>query len=659
MAETLMRDVLILLALSVVGVALFRRLNLPPILGYLLVGLVAGPHAMGWLEDTHATHFLGEIGVVFLLFTIGLEFSLAQFWAMRNLVLGLGGSQVVLGTAAAGGVAWMAGMGVGASLVVGGALALSSTALVVKQLTEQLELHSPHGRVAFGILLFQDLAVVPFLVIIPLMAGDGGGMLTSVLWALGQGVLAVAFMLAVGRWAVRPIFREVARAHSGELFTLTALLAALAAAWATHEMGLSLALGAFLAGLMLGETEFRHQVEADIRPFRDVLLGLFFITIGMQLDLSLVPSQWQWVGGLLLLLLVGKLALVAGLTRLAGYPLQTASRTGIVLAQGGEFGFALMALAISQGLFSGDAARGVLTAAVLSMALAPLLIRYNGPLVQRLVGEGGLLGGEERGQELEAAGQEVEGHTILCGFGRVGQNLARFLREVGFDYVALDLDPMRVREAREGGEWVFYGNSTDQGILEAAGIHHASSLVVTFNEPARAERVVDGARRLRPDLPILVRTRDEKDVTRLSRAGATEVFPETLEASLMLGAEMLLALDVPSGEVMQLLESARTDSYRHFRGMYQGTEDAETTGSGSAERVQTVVLPAGAKAVGRRLGELGLTDHGVLVLAVRRRGIRGEQPSGDLTLHSGDVLVLQGEPEATEWAEKRLLSGPS
>jgi CPA2 family monovalent cation:H+ antiporter-2 len=657
MAETLMRDILILLALSVLGVALFRRLNLPPILGYLLVGLVAGPHALGWLEETEATHFLGEIGVVFLLFTIGLEFSLPQFWAMRGLVLGLGGSQVLLGTAAAGGVAWLAGMDPGAAVVVGGALALSSTALVVKQLTEQLELHSPHGRVAFGILLFQDLAVVPFLVIIPLLAADSGSILGPVLWALAEGALAVVAMLAVGRWAVRPVFREVARAHSGELFTLTALLAALAAAFITHEMGLSLALGAFLAGLMLGETEFRHQVEADIRPFRDVLLGLFFITIGMQLDLSLLPAQWQWVGGLVLLLMVGKWALVTGLARLAGYPGETAGRAGMVLAQGGEFGFALLALAMSQGMFGGEAGRGVLTAAVLSMALAPLLIRYNGSLMHRLAAGGQFLGGEESHQELETAGQEARGHTVLCGFGRVGQNLGRFLREMGFEYVALDLDPMRVREAREGGERVFYGNGTNQMILEAAGIHHAQSLVVTFNEPAVAERVVDSARKLRPDLPILVRTRDERDVQRLTRAGATEVFPETLEASLMLGAEMLLTLQVPSGEVMQLLESARTDSYRRFRGMYHGGEDAGGVESGSRERVSTVVLPAGAYAVGRRLGDLGLADQDVLVLAVRRRGIRGEQPAADLELHAGDVLVLQGEPEATEWAEKRLLSG--
>jgi len=654
-----LRDVLILLSLSVVVVAVLRRVHLPPILGYLFVGLAAGPHALGWIHDTEAIHFLGEIGVVFLLFTIGLEFSLPQFLAMRKTVLGLGGAQVALATAGGAGVAAMHGVPWNGAVVVGGILALSSTAIVVKQLADQLELQSRHGRTALGILLFQDLAVVPFLVLIPILAADGEqSMLMPVAWALLKGATAFAIMFALGHWALRPLFHEVARARSGELFTLSALLVALAAAWITQELGLSLALGAFLAGLMLGETEFRHQVEADVRPFRDVLLGLFFITVGTRLDLAFLPANWPWVLELVALLVVGKGLLVMLLARLAGNEGGVALRTGVVLAQGGEFGFALLALAISQGLFSTETSQSLLAAVVITMALTPFLVRYNGPLAKMVVASSYVGQRLQREGELAEATHELTGHIILCGYGRIGQNLAKFLRDEGMDYVALDLDPVRIREAREAGERVFYGDATHQAILESAGLDRARAVVVTFDDYQAALRTTGRIRTLQPDLPILVRTRDDTYMEQLTEAGASEVLPESLEASLMLATELLRTLDVPTQEVMGLLEKARTSGYRQLRGLFTGTELGENEKTpGVRERLQTVILTEDAFGVGRRLGDLELEKNGITVTAVRRGGIRGEEPAPELELRRGDALVLQGQADRLDWAEKRLLSG--
>ena len=655
------QDILVLLALSVIAVAVLRRLHLPPILGYLFVGVLAGPHALHLIQESESLHLMGEIGVVFLLFTIGLEFSLPQFLSMRGVVLGLGGAQVALATAAGMGVALLHGIPWQNGVIFGGILALSSTAIVVKQLTEQLELQSRHGRIALGILLFQDLAVVPFLVLIPIMSGgDQEGMLVPILAAMGKATAAFAAMFALGHWALRPLFHEVGRARSAELFTLTALMVALAAAWITFQLGLSLALGAFLAGLMLGETEFRHQVEADVRPFRDVLLGLFFITIGTRLDLFQLPEIWLRVAELVALLVIAKGLLVVAIVRQAGHEAGVALRTGMVLAQGGEFGFALLALAVSHGLFDPPTRQALLAALVISMALTPFLVRYNGAAAKRLLARSYLAGRQQREQDLAAAATPLESHIIIGGFGRIGQNLARFLRSEGIEYVALDLDPIRIREARDAGEQVFFGDLTHDEIQRAAGLDRARAVVVTFDDVHAALKVLDRVRRGHPDLPTLVRTRDDTYMEQLAEAGATEVLPETLEASLMLATDLLLSLGVPMEEAMRLLENARASGYRNLRGVFAGSELTELTEldkSSQRARLHTVTLPATAYCVGRRLGDMHLAANGVAVTAVRRGGIRGEQPDDDLELREGDALVLQGRPDQLEWAEKRLRSG--
>lgn len=649
MTHHIIDGVLILLACSVVAVLIFRRLQMPSILGYLLVGVVVGPHALDLLDDSELIHLLAEIGVVFLLFTIGLEFSINQFWSMRRVVIGLGGAQVLLSSAIGALIAWLSGLGWPGAVVAGGALALSSTAIVVKQLDEQLELHSRHGRLALGVLLFQDLAVVPFLVAIPILAGSHlEGIWQQFGLALLKGVAALGIMLAAGRWIMRPLFHGVAAARSTELFTLNVLLVTLTAAWVTYLLGLSLALGAFLAGMMLSETEYRHQIETEIRAFRDVLMGVFFVSIGLQLNLSALLSVWPWVVLMLAGLIVGKGLVVMLLTRLAGYEAGVALRTAMALAHGGEFGFALLALALNRGLLSSANSQTILATVILSMALAPLLLRYNGRAAKALFARAYFKSRVTQTRQLGWAARELSDHVILCGFGRVGQNLARFLRAEGIEYVALDLDPYIVRDAWDAGEHVFYGDSTHGEILRAAGLSRARLLVITFAEAHTAERIIEQARKRRADIPILVRTLEERDLDRLARAGASAVIPEILESSLLIARTMLERLDVAPEAIDELIEHERADRYRSLRGRFRG--EAEQL----PEALHSVVIHGDSSAIGRTLHDFDFDAWGVHVEALRRAGIRGEEPDPTLVLGEGDVLVLRGAADALARAEEEL-----
>lgn len=650
--------ILVLLGGSVAAVAVFRRLTLPPILGYLLVGVVLGPSTKLLIGDLQEIRFIAEFGVVFLLFTIGLEFSLPQLLAMRWTVLGLGSAQVLITSSGVGLAAWLLGATPQGAAVIGGALAMSSTAIVSRQLAEQYEINSPHGRKAVGVLLFQDLAAVPLLIAIPILAGHSDSLGLPLVLALLKGLAVFAGMIMLGRWLLRPLFREVALAYSNELFTLTVLLVALLAAWATQLAGLSLALGAFLAGIMLGETEFRHQIEADIRPFRDVLLGLFFISVGMLVDVRVLAQIWPLVIAVSLLLMLFKALLVAGLIRLGGDGGGVAVRTGLTLAEGGEFGFAILSLALADGVISHEVSQIALTSILLSMALAPFLIRYDDRIASRLLRGRHIPYGSRIEHALELDTQYLNQHVILCGYGRTGQNVGRFLEREGIPYFALDLDPARVREAATAGDPVSFGDAARREILQSAGIERAVLVVITYDDPAATLQVLQHTRSVRPDLPILVRTGDDTWLERFQEAGATVIVPEVLEASLMLAAHTLALLEIPLSRVFRYVRQVRTDRYRLLRGFFHGEEHIDLE---NAERfrdqLHAVVLPDQAYAVGRTLAELGLEVHEIEVTAVRRGGIRGPQPEPDTILQAGDVLVLYGSPERLEQAESRLLGG--
>ena len=660
MGGAILSQILILLAGSVVVLSLVRRFALPPILGYLVVGMALGPHALGLASDAAAVQVLAEIGVVFLVFTLGLEFSLARMFAMKTEVLGVGGLQMLVTTAAIGGAAWAIGVDPPVAIVLGGALAMSSTAIVVRQLGEQLELNRTHSRLAVGVLLFQDLAFAPLLAL-----ATSVGAATDVLnptWLLGMVGRAVAALLLVllfGRWLLRPLFREITRHRSSETFTLTVLFVALASAWATHALGLSMALGGFLAGMLLAETEFRHQTEAVIKPFQDILLGLFFVSVGMLLDLRLLLAQLPLVLLLLAAMLAAKATIVLLIVRRFVPNTRKALRTGILLCMGGEFGFALLTLLLKGGMADTALVQALLTTVALSMLLGPLLVRYNKKIADFLLRRRSVAPSEEALETAATRELASREHVIICGFGRVGQNLARVLEKQGFEYIALDLDPFRVRDARQAGDPVVYGDAAQPEVLGALGLAQASVVVVSFDGPDTALRIVRAVRQLRADVPVLVRTEDDSRLEALQSAGATEVVPEIFETSLSLVSHVLLFLDVAPGEVLEVTEDIRHDRYAVLRSVFQRREAASLDDRGQAlqHQLHTVVLPPGAKAVGRTLGEVGLDRGRVVVTALRREGIVGREPDPRTRLREGDVLVLWGSPEDLERGERRLLMG--
>ncbi|MBT3039339.1 MAG: monovalent cation:proton antiporter-2 (CPA2) family protein [Candidatus Thiodiazotropha sp. (ex Codakia orbicularis)] len=651
--------ILILLAVAVLTVTLFKRFHLPPILGYLIVGILVGPFGTGVIASNEETRFLAEFGVVFLLFAIGLEFSLPQMIAMKGAVFGLGGSQVLITGIIAGGIAWLLGLELAAAFVIGAILALSSTAIVIKQLIEQVELNTAHGRVGVSILLFQDLAVIPLLVVIPILVSDAEqGLLIPLSWALIKAAVVFTVIMAIGHWALRPLFHEIARARSAELFTLTVLLVSLAAAWLTHEAGLSLALGAFLAGMMLGETEYRHQIEADIRPFQDVLLGLFFITVGMRVDLLSLLPQLQWVFLVAAALIVVKAAIILLLVRQTKQSSATAFRSGLLLAQGGEFGFVLLDLSLQSSLIPGEAGQLLFAAIIISMAISPFLIRYNGKLTEIFCQLRPSDQDYAIPQDLEHEAEGMEQHVIICGYGRIGQNLGRLLDHEGFPYVALDLDPSVVREAHEAGEPVHFGDATRHEIMHAAGIERAGVVVVTFEGHTTALQILHHIRKVAPQVPVLVRTKDDSHLEELEAAGAAEVMPEAVEASLMMGGQLLLLLKVPGSRILKIMREIRENHYKLLRDFYHGEEAIDLDHEeGFQERLHTVTLPDRAFAVGHTIEDLHLWDWDVSITAVRRGGIRGEAPAPETRLQAGDVLVLAGTAHHLEHAEGLLLYG--
>jgi monovalent cation:H+ antiporter-2, CPA2 family len=652
---------LILLAGSVFLVTVARRLALPTTLAYLVLGLLLGPHALAVVSDSGTTRLLAELGVAFLLFTLGLEFSLPRMLAMRREVFGLGAAQVAATAGLFAVLAHLLGVGWLPAVVVGGAVSMSSTAMLLQQLTERAELNRTHGRLAFSMLLFQDLAFVPFLALGALLAaGEAHFALGQSVVALIGGVLAIVAVLAAGRWLLRPLFHEIAHSRLRELFTLTVLLVVLSSAWVSHLAGLSFALGAFLSGMMLAETEYRHQIEAAIRPFRDILLGLFFISVGMLLD----PRVLGGVRGvaLVLAILATLVVLKAALAALVTRPFTTsrfkALRTGIVVSIGGEFGIALGTILLQGQLLPEKLGEPLVVAIVLSMALSPFILNNNKRVARLLLREQapGLTAAER--EEAATHGIALREHVILCGFGRVGQNVARVLESQGFEYIALDLDPARLRAARQAGDPVMFGDSADEELLAKAGLQAASAVVISFSDPATSLGILRSVRRARPDVPVLVRTQDDQRARQLQEAGATDVVPETFEASLMLVSHVLILLHVPVARVLRTINDIRSNRYAVLRNIVRRGDARPVDETGEhREELKSVVVPPGAWAVGRSLNEVRGRGVAVAFTGVRRQGILGREPAGDTVLRDGDIVVIYGQPEELERAEAVLLAG--
>jgi CPA2 family monovalent cation:H+ antiporter-2 len=522
-------------------------------------------------------------------------------------------------------------------------------------LAEKVEVNSPHGQCAIGILLFQDLAVVPLLILIPALGGQGGKLWVVLGGAAIKALLTLFVLLYFGPKVLRPLLHLVAKGRSSELFVLNVLFVTLGIAWLTSLAGLSLALGAFLAGMLIAETEYRHQVEEDIRPFRDLLLGLFFVTVGMRLDLRVVWHDFATVLVVLGFLTIGKASLIGGLAKLFGRSAGTSVRAGLALAQGGEFGFVLLALAHHSQLLSRDGEQVALAAILLSMLVAPFLIQQSDAIVRRFIASDWMLQAM-RLTQLAARTMATSDHVILCGYGRSGQALARMLAQEDITFYALDLDPERVQEAAAAGENVSFGDATRREVLISAGLPRARALVVTYSDTASALKILNLVREERPDLPVVVRTFDDTDIDRLRAAGAEAVVAEVMEGSLMLASHAMMLLGVPLNRVLRRIRNARETRYSLFRGFFHGASD-ESLEEHAQPRLHSVTLDVGASAVGKLLGDLRLGELGVTVKSLRRAGQRLDEPSSEELLQEGNVLVLLGAPEQLARAERRVLQG--
>jgi CPA2 family monovalent cation:H+ antiporter-2 len=541
------------------------------------------------------------------------------------------------------------------ALALGGVMAMSSTAIVVKLMAERIELESEHGKRVMGVLLFQDLAVVPLLVLIPALGSPPNELFSALGLALLKAVVLVTPLLVGGQRVMRWWLTLVARRKSDELFMLNLLLVTLGLAWLTELAGLSLALGAFIAGILISETEYKYQVETDIRPFHDVLLGLFFITIGMMLDWRIVFDRWPLVLMLIVVSLLLKLALVTLLTRAMGSTMGVSLRTGLYLAQAGEFGLVLLSLAQESGLLAPALMNPILAAMVLSMLTTPFIIMHSNAIVLKLVSSEWL----QQSLQMTSIARKsinVNKHVIICGYGRCGQNLARILDSESIPYMALDLDPDRVRQATAAGHSVAFGDAVRLQALIAAGLSRASAVVVTYLDVPGAMKVLANVRTHAPQVPVIVRTQDDLDLEKLQRAGATEVVPEAIEGSLMLASHALALVGVPMRRVIRIVQDQRDARYNLLRGYFHGADD-HSADENAQERLASINLPAGSFAIGWPLSRLAPLMPDIRVVNLRRHTGKNMAPDSDPQIAPGDTLVLSGKIEALSLAEEKLLRG--
>ncbi len=649
-------EILAILTCAVFVVWLFRRLNLPAILAYLVAGMVVGQHGLNIVHDQVDYDHFAELGIVFLLFTLGLEFSLPRLMAMRHLVVSVGSLQVGISLLVFVIAGLFFGLGFSEAFVVGSILALSSTAIVIRQLSETGAMKRKSGQISVAILLFQDVAVVPLLIIIPMLAMDSqSSMAWALMLAMVKGVVVVALLLLIGKWLLPKIFNIIAQVRTDELFVLTTLLVTLLAAAFTQWFGLSMALGAFLAGMMLSESEYKHQLEADIRPYRDILLGLFFITVGMKLDLSLLISSPFSLLGLMLCFMLVKIIVIKTLAVKAGEASKDAWASGFMLAQMGEFGFVLIALANQSQILPLDVASMLLGAGVISMAITPFMI--NNARSWAL-----FLSQEKSAESLELSqlpeNKVLENHVVICGFGRVGQTVSRFLKQDEIDFVAIDVDPLRTQKAREAGEKVLFGSSRQTEVLNAAHLSKAKLVVIAFGNDKQSLEVIQKVRSMNEDVPILVRTRNDDQLNTLQAAGANEVVPESLEGSLMLVSQVLSLTGVPFSRIMRRVQKERKNHYNHLHGFFQGEHtDMSPQAIDRIEFAHAILINDDSFGCGKSIDSLNLGKMKVNVIALRRGEIECESPEQNTLLQSQDTLIIRGKPRGVEKAEHYLQEG--
>jgi CPA2 family monovalent cation:H+ antiporter-2 len=650
-------SIIILMAVAVITVWLFKRINLPPILAYLFCGILAGPDLLALFEHPEDMENFAELGIVFLLFSLGLEFSLSKMLAMRRLVFGVGLAQMLLTTSVFMGLAYLLGFDAKASFVIGGIVALSSTAIVIKQTSDLGILNTTRAQIAVSILLLQDLAVVPLLILVPLLAADSEQSLgIAISMAFLKGLLVVGILLSIGKWVLPKVFSEVARTRTDELFVLTTIMVALMAAGLAFSFGLSMALGAFLAGMMLGESQYKHQLEADIRPFRDILMGLFFITIGMRLELNNLPDQIHWALLGLVIIIFLKVVLIRISAELFKLGKQDAWAAGLKLCQLGEFSFVLAALAVDHAILSSEHGSLLLTIGVMSMAITPWLVNQS-PKIAKAISPGDIPNVKEL-EQISAKNAEITDHVLIFGFGRVGQSVSRLLKIEAIPYMVVDSDPIRVQESQTAGEPVYFGDVKQKDILRSVGIERAKLVLITFDQHDKAMSVIHLVKSLYPDLPVVVRTRKDNRMEELLEAGASQVVPEILEGSLMLVTQVLQLSGVPMSRILKRVRKERKGHYANMHGFFPGqTTELDYTKQNKLEFMHAVILTENAHAVGKSLYQLNLQQWRVNVRGLRRDNHELSEPDENIILLVGDVIVITAKPHKVERAERFLLEG--
>jgi monovalent cation:H+ antiporter-2, CPA2 family len=652
----LFSDLLIILLVSVPVAFLCLRLKLPLLVGLMLTGIAIGPYGLGLIKNIEGVEILAEIGVMLLLFTIGLEFSLSRLREMKKLVLIGGGLQVGLTIALTAGAAYLFGRTIGQAVFFGFLVALSSTAIVLKSYVDRNEVDAPHGRLGVGILLFQDISIVFMLLMIPVLGGQGGESAVSVLIDLGGSLLAL-LLIVVGAWFLLPKFLgQMVKLRSPEVFLLTVVLLCLGMSWITSHFGMSLALGAFIAGMVLADSDYSHQVTAEVLPFRDVFNSIFFVSIGMLLSLGALWSNFGYVLLLVVILVAAKAFIIGGIARLLGSPQRVAVMVGLGLAQIGEFSFVLARAGQGVGLLPESDYQSFLAASIISMIATPFLISWSpkiGFAMQNVLSDGSRHDIENIEDDIHLTSSGgLEQHVVVVGYGLNGRNLARVLRTVGVPYTILEVDAEVVRRSKAKGEKINFGDATRREVLLHAGIERAWVLVLAMSDPTAARRTVSLARSLNDKLHIIVRTRYIAEITELVDLGANEVIPEEFETSIEIFARVLQRFGVSRGTIEEQIARIRQRGYEMLRS--PSTPQIEMGNLNQAMHkavTRTVRLGADSPAVGKTLGELDLRGKtGATVIAVIRDGEPKISPGARYKLCDGDTILLSGSPEKTDKA---------
>ncbi|MCK5818798.1 MAG: cation:proton antiporter [Psychromonas sp.] len=645
----MLQDILLLLLFAIINVIIFRKMKFSNIIAYLFTGFIVGPSLFDILGSYHEIELIAEFGLVFLMFSLGLEFSINKLMAMRRAVFGIGALQVTVSFFLFYAINLAVGMTWQQAFTISCVLSLSSTAIIIKELTDRQQLHSRKGRLAVAILLFQDLAIVPFLIAIPIIAVPFSdvSLLSSISYSFLKGAFAIFVLLSVGRWILPRFFDEIATLRFDEIFTLSSLFIVLLAAAFTHMLGLSMALGAFLAGMMLAESHYKHQLASDIRPFKDILMAMFFITIGTLLNVNVLSNNF-----LLLLILVSGVIIAKAFTitiaaLMMKEKLNISLGVGIALSQMGEFGFILLALGTKYSILDEELTSLLIATGVISMTLTPLLIKYSHKIIKKVLHHS-----EEIINVPQILPKNYYDHTIICGYGCIGQIATRFLKAELLPFIVLDRDPLRVKEAQEVCENVKFGDATRRDILLIAGIEKAKLVIITFDNLDQSLSLIATIKAINSNIKILVRTKNDNGLSKLKEAGATEVIHERLERRLIFVAHMLDLSGISREKILLRLDKERKLKYKHLQGFYYGQESLTATKESYNVQLYAFILEANTEILNTKILEYHF--HRVTLMSLHRENGKEVVITRETRFQIGDHLLLQGYKTDLLIAEKKL-----